>query len=96
MEEIFITHDNKTVTGEPLRKARATVANWYRENARAVKKENLYAAHVTEKKKEQLMTDQLALADRIESGEQPVVFWLWQRLNTELTGECISFLPSSK
>jgi hypothetical protein len=47
-----------------------------------------------EETKERRMTDQLNQANRIRSGLEPMGFWLWQRINTELTGECIAFLPA--
>ena len=91
---MFKTHKDETVTGEALQKARNTVADFWRDNAIAIRKEDLYAKHVSEETKEKRLQDQLAQAERIRAGTEPMGFWLWQRLNTELTGECIAFLPN--
>jgi len=92
----FQTHTGEIVTGERLNVAYGAVADWYVENAHGIKSENLYASHVTEKTKQDCLDTQLALAERIRLGIEPMGFWLWQRLNTELTGECVAFLPKTK
>ena len=90
----FRTHKDDVVTGQALIRAQHAVADWYRDNAYGIRAEELYASHVTEATKEKRLQEQLAQAERIRSGVEPMGFWLWQRLNTELTGECIAFLPA--
>jgi len=92
--QAFRTHKDETITGETLKKAQQSVADWYRNNAYGIRAEDLYASHVTEETKEKRLQEQLAQAERIRSGTEPMGFWLWQRLNTEITGECIAFLPN--
>jgi len=88
----FRTHDGQVITGEPLQRALNHVANWYIENAYTVRTEDAYASHVSEERKELNLANQLALAERIRAGNESG-FWLWQRLNTFLTGECVAMLP---
>lgn len=90
----FRTHKDETVSAQALVKAQHAVADWYRNNAYGIRAEDLYASHVTEATKEKRLQEQLAQAERIRAGTEPMGFWLWQRINTELTGECIAFLPS--
>jgi hypothetical protein len=67
------------------------VANDWRELGHAILKENAYASHVTEQQKIDHLNEHLELADRIEKGEI-TSFTIWQRINQELTGECVGFL----
>lgn len=62
---------------------------------KAIRLKDAYASHVTEGVKEKAMTDKIAQAERIRLGIEPMGFWLWQRLNTELTSECVAFLPKT-
>lgn len=87
----FRTHDGRIVTGERLAAALNAVADWYAENARAVRREDAYAAHVTEETKERRLSDGLAFAEGVRAGER-VGFSVWQRVNTHLTGECVALL----
>ena len=89
----FITHTGEIVEGERLKVALKAVGNWYIKNAHAIRKENAYAAHVTEETKIKCLQRQLELGERIVTGREPCGFWLWQRINTELTGKCVGFLP---
>lgn len=89
----FITHKNEIVTGEKLKQAQNAVADWWYKNAYAIYEEDAYAPHVTAQQKLDDLNDGIALAGRIRAGEEPMGFWLWQRINTELTGECVAFLP---
>jgi len=91
--ESFVTHTGEIVTGERLTKALNAVADFWAQNAMAVYKENAYASHVSEKTKINNRERQLEQAERIRSGNEKCGFWLWQRINTELTGECVAFLP---
>lgn len=92
----FITHKNEIVTGARLENALVAVAKFWEENALAIRKEDAYASHVTEERKEQNLQNQLDQAKRIRQGTEPMGFWLWQRINTHLTGECVAFLPGGK
>lgn len=73
-------------------KACETVANQWRESAKAVKANDPYASHVTEEYKEAKFKRDMNYADQIEFGEVSFNFTIWQRINTELTGECPGFL----
>jgi len=92
----FTTHTGEIVTGDRLCRAFETVANFWAENARSVRSEDAYAQHVTEAEKDEYMNCQLEQAERIRTGEEPMGFWLWQRVNAELTGECIPLFSSQK
>jgi hypothetical protein len=81
-------------TDEEITKAITNVANWYRANAKAIREENAYAAHVTEEQKELNFQKQLQFANDLENGNVQMGFTVWQRVTYELTGECIPFLPS--
>jgi hypothetical protein len=92
-EKQFRTHKGKLVTGERLVAAHHAVADHWAANARAIRQEDGYASHVTEAEKGRFMQEQLEQAERIRKGTERMGFWLWQRINTELTGECVPFLP---
>jgi hypothetical protein len=79
-------------TDERLINACKMVAAWMRENARATRKSDDYASHVTEEKKDKILVARLQLADEVERGEHLHTFWCWQRVNEILTGECVGFL----
>lgn len=87
----FKTHTGEIVTGDRLQKALNTVADFWADNARAIRKENRYASHVTEDRKEKNLKDQLERAEQIRGGDIGS-FTIWQRVNTELTGECVALL----
>lgn len=89
----FRTHTGETVTGERLTAALNKVADWYAENARAIRKEDLYAGHVTEATKDAQLAKGLEFAEQVRRGEARG-FASWQRINTELTGECVALLGS--
>ena len=74
---------------EELQKARADVAKDWREIAHSVRKNDEYASHVSESKKDELLTKALNTADEIEAGKLDHQFWAWQRINQKLTGECV-------
>lgn len=91
--KIFITHTKKAIKGEELQKALNAVADDLKLNAIAVRKENPYAPHITESEKEKFLQERLDLSENVRKGLEPVGFWLWQRINEKLTGECVAFLP---
>jgi len=88
----FRTHTGEIVTGEKLQKAIDEVAEYYRKLAVAIRKEDCYASHVTEEKKDQNMQEMIASADKLKDNLHN--FTIWQKINTALTGECIGFLPN--
>lgn len=89
----FRTHTGEIVAGERLQAALTKVADDWRNLARAIRREDRYASHVTDATKEQAMLYMLARADEIEAGDVRS-FTIWQRVDTELTGECVALLPA--
>jgi len=87
------THKGEPVSPVDLRRARQHVAQWRRENAKAIRLCGDYASHVSESEKDSTLQYSLGYADEIESGQHDNNFSVWQRMNTFLTGECIGFLP---
>lgn len=59
----FRTHTGEIVTGDRLQAALSKVADDWRNLARAIRKEDRYAPHVTDATKEQAMLDMLSRAD---------------------------------
>ena len=91
----FTTHTGETVTGDTLQKALNEVAKYWRALGLAIRKENLYASHVTEAEKEHDLQKRFSEATQIESGNI-VSFTIWQLVNTELTGKCVGFFNDTK
>ena len=87
----FRTHTGETVDGERLTAALASVANDWRELAYAIRREDLYASHVTEGAKIAALSRALERADRIAAGEI-ANFGTWQLVNMALTGECVALM----
>lgn len=87
----FITHTKEVVSGKRLTKALNKVADKMIENAKAVRK-GIYAGHVTEETKEEVLSSSLQLAEKVRNGFFEN-FTIWQRINTELTNECVALLP---
>jgi hypothetical protein len=88
----FQTHTGEVVKGKRLCEALKTVAKDHARLGYAIYKENAYADHVTEATKIANLKRDLITAHRIRQGRASG-FWLWQRVNTVLTGECIALLP---
>ena len=88
----FRTHTGEIVTGDRLTAALNAVADDWAENARAIRREDRYASHVTEDRKDENLAQGLAYAEKIRRGEA-TGFTTWQRVNTALTGECVALLP---
>ena len=80
------------VSGDRLAAGLQVVGDWYEENARAVHRDDPYAAHVTRERKEMILAEKLAFAADVRAGKS-LGFSVWQRLNQHFTGECIAFLP---
>ena len=85
-------HCGEIIPEETLQAALKKVAADVRESARIARTEK-YASHITEDQKDEFMQKELDLADEIEAGTARG-FWLWQRVNTIVTGECVAFLPN--
>lgn len=85
-------HRGEIIPEETLQAALKKVAADVRESARIARTEK-YASHITEDQKDEFMQKKLDLADEIEAGTARG-FWLWQRVNTIVTGECVAFLPN--
>jgi len=90
--EQFTTHKGEIVTGERLTEALEKVGDAWEANARAIFKEDAYAPHVTLDRRQEYLTEGLLTAQRIREGKETGLTVL-QRLNTQLTGECIALLP---
>lgn len=91
----FRTHTGEIVRGKRLHDALEKVARDYRRIFRAIYKEDDYAPHVTPAEKLKNLRCDLILAHRIRTGRATGA-WLWQDVNTVLTGECIPLLPMYK
>ena len=87
----FRTHTGETVTGQRLQDALNTVANDWAELGHLIRRSDEYAGHVTEGEKSRALREMLARAEAIRSGDIGSLT-IWQRVNTELTGECIAIL----
>ena len=93
----FRTHNGEVLTPDNPRLVAAceSVAQWYENNAHAIRRKDRYAKHVTEERKEENLQRQLEYAESIRQRENLNNFSVWQRVNAELTGECIAFLPKT-
>ena len=91
-QNAFLTHTGEHISGDRLTAARAAVADFWERNARATYADDEYASHVSQDAKDEALRTELERAGRIRDGSEPVGFWLWQRVNAELTGECVPFL----
>lgn len=87
----FRTHTGEIVTGDRLVAALSKVADDWEEMARAIRKEDRYASHVTEDVKDARLAKDLETANRVRAGNVSS-FTIWQRVNTVLTGECVALL----
>ena len=86
----FITHTNEIIEGQRLTDALNKVADKMIENAKAIRNGD-YADHVKETQKEFNLQKSLELAEKVRDGFFDN-FTIWQRINTELTGECVALL----
>lgn len=98
MKYSFRTHTGGVLPSNDSRLIAAceTVAQWQESNAKAIYEENAYASHVTQEQKEKELSEYRAWAEKTRSRENLSNFSVWQRVNTELTGECIAFLPKTE
>ena len=86
------THTGEIVTGARLAAARDKVANDWVALANGIRFEDAYADHVSEERKIKAHMQDLDFAEGIRNGHAPIGFTIWQRINTELTGECVALL----
>lgn len=89
----FRTHTGEIVTGTRLFDAINTTADFFTANAHGIFEEDLYADHVTNKQKAEYLKEALSRADKVRGGCIDNLA-VWQRINTELTGECVALLNS--
>jgi len=87
----FRTHTGEAVSDNRLAGALAKVADDYARAAHAIFKEDDYASHVTLAQKQLYLAESLDAADIVRGGAVNN-FAVWQRINTELTGECAGLL----
>lgn len=88
----FKTSEGKFATNEELENILLKVSKDFRQIAINIYKEDPYASHVTLKQKRKNLVEDLRRANDIEGGNIDN-FTVWQRINAELTGECVPFLP---
>ena len=91
----FRTHLGEIITGPRLTDAINAVADDWAILSHAIRREDAYASHVPDAKKESILQEELAYAEEIRAGEHLNNFTIWQRVNEKLTGECIAFLGAS-
>lgn len=89
--QTFKTHTGEIVSGERLIAALAVVADEWAQLARDIYAEDNYASHVPQSTKDSDLANMLAQAERIRQGIVQSVT-IAQRLNAELTGECVALL----
>ena len=89
---MFQTHDKREVTGQEFENACQKVGDWLENLAHDIYNGDSWAAHVTQETKDIMLAKRLEHVARVKSGDI-TTFADWQRINTELTGECIAFLP---
>jgi hypothetical protein len=87
-----LTHTGEIVSGRRLQDARDEVSDYWVDLSYAIRKEDLYASHVSEEKKEDILLKSIDFAENIRTGKI-YSFTVWQRINNVLTGECIALLP---
>lgn len=87
----FTTHLGEIVTGPRLQEALDAVADDWAELAHAIRREDRYASHVTEKVKDDERDQMLLRAEEIRLGHIGSAT-IAQRLNTKLTGRCVALM----
>lgn len=58
----------------------------------AIRRGDTYADHVTEEMKDNILQKRIVAANEIRNGIVDS-FTIWQRINEELTGQCVALLP---
>lgn len=90
--KIFVDSNGVINKRENMQDVLNKVANDWEQLGYDIKEQNLYADHVTEETKEKELQKHIDTANEIRNG---VInsFTIWQRVNTELTGNCVALLP---
>lgn len=90
----FKTHTGKIVRGKKLVMALNSIADDLLERAHKIRNEDDYASHITNESKDRILNEAIEDSERIRNPNNiKYELWLFQRLNTKLTGECIALLP---
>lgn len=92
-ELTFTTHNKEVVSGKKLTDAINKVADDWADLHKRIREEDGYASHVTEEQKDEYLKKELERAEEIRNGVGLDNFTIWQRIDTELTGETVPFLP---
>jgi hypothetical protein len=85
--------NGKILTKDDLNKALKQVSKDIIENAIAVRKEDLYADHITEDQKDKYLKDCIEYAKEVLEGKHNSNFTIWQRVNYIFTWDSIALLP---
>lgn len=83
---------NGHMSGPEVSEAFQKVAGDLLQLAIDIYNEDAYASHVTHATKLANLADAIAQAELVTQGNI-TSFTVWQRINTELTGECVALLP---
>ena len=89
----FLTSNNEVITGPRLAAACEAVATQMEASAIKVREEDAFASHVTQSGKDDYIDRfYTQVAAKIRNMENLHNFSVWQRVNMELTGDCVAFL----
>jgi hypothetical protein len=75
-----------------LNQARKKCADFFLENAKQIREENPYAAHVTGEEKELDYNKRVKFSEEIREGKHDGNFTVAQRIHFYMTGNCVPFL----
>lgn len=89
--KVFIDSNGQVHKLENLNRVLNKVADDWEQIGLSIKEQNLYADHVTNETKEKELQKHLNTANDIRKGIVSS-FTIWQRINTELTGNCVALL----
>lgn len=87
----IITHTGEFVQGQRFQDALDKVADDMHKTAHAIFNADKHASHVTKQQKLDQLEKGLRRSEEVRNGEV-YGLWLWQSLNTVLTGECIALM----
>jgi len=91
----FVTHTEEVVSGQRLVDAINKVADNMVVGYNKQRHE-YYAPHITEKQKDEFLVKNLKYAEEVRQGQHLNNFSIWQRIDTELTGETAPLFASSE
>lgn len=92
MKTKFVASNGKVIKGKYFKALLNEVANDWENIAYDIRKQDNYASHVTEKEKDEYLSQGLKLAEKIRQGEE-LSFTILQRINLKVTGKCVALLP---